>query len=1152
MNNRTKKLIVSSLYRVVVVIVILGMLMAPGGKSSVVTAASGLDYDLTRLWFEPGSPKMGSTVTPYVLVTNAGTGITPPTSVMLSWCCGDISRDITALNPGESVTVKFDHSLVYNEPGEYEITVKVDPANDLAEEDETNNSKTEVVRVLLTEPQPPASGSTPANWGDATDRLECPDSPLMAIGRKVPLVYEDIDSDGTPDRLSREVDGCHRDDPDTDAGCQVYVRGQKVNACGTTSLARVLNYFGRNVSPDDIDDRIRSSSFEMFSEPIGLKDFAESSGLNAEVYIGGDLEEVRALVHRGIPVMLDISSIANSTDVNNGHWVVVISFCELPADYPPGATRTVIGIYDPNGKQFGISPEDLNLFWGTMELEGIRLWDKLYIAVSTADLPPGNTDEVMTQLALARAVSMFMTGASDTFMEAFYEGDVSRLLEGVIEMAGGVVTGLGALLCQVIAWGDDLPLIGSAMGAIAEVGGELTMATADIFESIADFTTALFTLDFEAMGRAILGIVEAVVDAVVAVFEFIWDIILAIGDFFVAIWDGLVELGCDWFGIGCPVTVVYYKHFVSADPCLETRTFISDYRRIQPFGYLYTSPVPDSKPVWLYASALSDTPLDFMEGDGLAVGDLDGDGTDELVHGDADRRVISAYDISGNRLGEYAGFNYPSKELRCADVNGDSRDEIIEYKPHPATLKIYSGGTRLAELRLSAWTLKGLVTGDINGDGNEEIIWADESSVNIIDIDGRSLSSFATVPEGSEGIPSSAWTTVSGYKGELLGVGNIDGSAGDRIILGVERRSYLGRYDYWIASVDINGRNPLFYGSTGSDSLADGQISLGDVDGDGKDDIIQHLESYPAGYTIYTVVDGNLVLLGSLKKSLARGDMLLNSDLNGDGKDEIILGDSFGGVLFFTMSSIDTAKSPPELKGYWTQLGGLPQFSLRDVGDWNLTDTSQINLGLLGYALINDPGDGYDFTAYAMDKGLDAGDDLGYLLGSPETGTTLLWLMQRLADGAFAVAADACDGTYTFVGNVAKGYTRELPVCFISQSETGSAQKLYRAYNTSSEDCFLSLDPEYGDIPRDGEYQRQGYLGFIYNSEQPGTVPLYQFYNSARKDHFVTTDPDAEGLIGYSGRQLLGYVTSVSASEPELFTCKVPLWRFCKRVQKEE
>ncbi len=233
-------------------------------------------------------------------------------------------------------------------------------------------------------------------------------------------------------------------------------------------------------------------------------------------------------------------------------------------------------------------------------------------------------------------------------------------------------------------------------------------------------------------------------------------------------------------------------------------------------------------------------------------------------------------------------------------------------------------------------------------------------------------------------------------------------------------------------------------------------------------------------------------------------------------------------------------------------MGGLPEYLLHDDGDLALIDRNRINLGIVGYSLITDGAGSVNLADYAVTHSIGSGVSLGYLMNQPQPGAIILWLMQRLEDGAYTVATDPCDETQTFMGTIARGYTRELPLCFIPQSETPGARKLYRAYNKDTEDCLLSLEPDMSDTPRVGEYKRQGYIGYIYTDEQAGTVPLYQLFNRTRRDHVVTLYPDGEGLSGYGEHQLLGYVLPITASAADLYTCNVPLWRFCKRVQKEE
>ncbi len=155
--------------------------------------------------------------------------------------------------------------------------------------------------------------------------------------------------------------------------------------------------------------------------------------------------------------------------------------------------------------------------------------------------------------------------------------------------------------------------------------------------------------------------------------------------------------------------------------------------------------------------------------------------------------------------------------------------------------------------------------------------------------------------------------------------------------------------------------------------------------------------------------------------------------------------------------------------------------------------------------------------------------------------------MQSVFNKAFSVSTDPCALTQTFLNPLAKLYTREAALCLIPNSETPGATKLYRFYDDKNQDCMLSING--AEIEH---YVNQGYVGYIFTEQKPGTVPLYQFYNNKRKDHLTTLDLDAEGLNNYNAYEVLGYVLPLSDITQEDWKCYVPLWRFCKRVVKEE
>jgi outer membrane protein assembly factor BamB len=110
----------------------------------------------------------------------------------------------------------------------------------------------------------------------------------------------------------------------------------------------------------------------------------------------------------------------------------------------------------------------------------------------------------------------------------------------------------------------------------------------------------------------------------------------------------------------------------------------------------------------------------------LASGDLDGDGRREIVAA-GENGAIRAVDQTGKRVWEYA---LPEQgrvnSVACANVNGDSRDEVI-FGASPVTPGLLDGAGKLL------WTaspprywfvdsdVMTVFPGDVNGDG--KILW---------------------------------------------------------------------------------------------------------------------------------------------------------------------------------------------------------------------------------------------------------------------------------------------------------------------------------------------------------------------------------------------------------------------------------------------
>jgi len=84
-------------------------------------------------------------VTVAVVVKNIGAPSSEWVHLML-WGCCDLSRQVHPLKSGETTTIYFE-PLIFEEPGEFEITATIDTASKITESNEANNERSEVITV---------------------------------------------------------------------------------------------------------------------------------------------------------------------------------------------------------------------------------------------------------------------------------------------------------------------------------------------------------------------------------------------------------------------------------------------------------------------------------------------------------------------------------------------------------------------------------------------------------------------------------------------------------------------------------------------------------------------------------------------------------------------------------------------------------------------------------------------------------------------------------------------------------------------------------------------------------------------------------------------------------------------------------------------
>ncbi len=324
------------------------------------------------------------------------------------------------------------------------------------------------------------------------------------------------------------------------------------------------------------------------------------------------------------------------------------------------------------------------------------------------------------------------------------------------------------------------------------------------------------------------------------------------------------------------------------------------------------------------------------------IGDVDGNGIDDFVNISTNHVAVSISNGTKflnatawlwNSYSENTGWRVNRNPRMLADVNGDGKVDLIGFHENEVKVSL-STGTNFTSM--SNWLTDFTIgqgwevnnhpryVADVNGDGKADIVGFGPDGV------------YVSLSDGSQFLPKTLWSsnfaTNSGWNNpdHIRTVADIDGN-GIYDIVGFGENSVEVEFSTGNSFANKSVIDTRFVSAAGNWTIDKDVRLLGDIDGDGIDDVVGfgntgvYVNNYNNGATTYQTYDSN----GYINSNSTIGASIVKTTYVNDVLGNILQEtDPLGNTTSHTYNSLNQKTSQTDSRGgvtqnYYDLLGNL-------------------------------------------------------------------------------------------------------------------------------------------------------------------------------------------------------------------------------------